>query len=68
MDEECFRAQPRYLTLMQLEPDDCRFPFGDGPITFCGHPKTPGSSYCREHHLLCEVPTARQLKRKLVAA
>lgn len=41
--------KPRHLKLEALEPNDCRWPFGDGPFTFCGHPKAFGSSYC-EHH------------------
>lgn len=37
------------LALADLMPGDCRFPYGDGPFTFCGHPKSSGSSYCPSH-------------------
>jgi GcrA cell cycle regulator len=44
---------PRHLSLLELEPNDCRYPFGgdeDGEaITFCGHPRRQGSSYCVSH-------------------
>lgn len=43
--------------LMELEPDDCRYPFGDSaPFTFCGDAALVGSSYCEVHHLLCTKP------------
>lgn len=48
----CIEIIPRHLSLMDLEPSDCRYPYGDGPITFCAHPKMPGSSYCTPHHHL----------------
>lgn len=48
----CVEIVPRHLSVMDLEHDDCRYPFGDGPITFCGHPKMSGSSYCTAHHHL----------------
>ena len=41
------------LSLMELERGDCRYPYGgdkDGEaITFCGHPRRAGSSYCTPH-------------------
>ena len=37
------------LTLMQIEPGQCRWVHGDGPFLFCGHPTHKASSYC-EHH------------------
>jgi GcrA cell cycle regulator len=43
---------PRHLPLLDLKPDDCRYPYGNGPFSFCGHGKTPGSSYCFEHDCL----------------
>lgn len=39
--------------LMELGPDDCRYPFGEGPFTFCGDPAIIGSSYCELHRLIC---------------
>jgi hypothetical protein len=44
------RPKPGTLTLMQLEPKDCRWPEGDrAPFLFCGLPQLEGSSYCPEH-------------------
>jgi GcrA cell cycle regulator len=49
----CVEINPRHLSLLDLERGDCRYPYGgdeDGePITFCGHPRRPGSSYCVAH-------------------
>lgn len=56
-------------TLLELEPGDCRFPFGDEDFTFCGaqkHMHLVGdklvqSSYCKQHHLICiAVPHVRK--------
>jgi GcrA cell cycle regulator len=53
----CVEIEPRHLSLIELEPNDCRYPYGDDQITFCGHPKMAGSSYCVSHHHLCtEAP------------
>ena len=46
----CVQIVPLDLTLDELEPDHCRFPHGDVPFSFCGHPKQGGSSYCTPHH------------------
>jgi GcrA cell cycle regulator len=52
----CVGITPRLPALVDLEPGDCRYPYGgdkDGePITFCGHPRLPGSSYCGPHFRL----------------
>lgn len=47
---------PLKVPLFDLEDHHCRYPDGE-PITFCGHPKTEGSSYCRGHDFLCNRPT-----------
>jgi len=54
----CVGITPRLIPLLELEPSDCRYPYGgdkDGDeITFCGHPRQPGASYCTPHfHLTC---------------
>jgi GcrA cell cycle regulator len=56
----CVAIAPRHVMLVDLEPDDCRYPYGGDaegePITFCGHPRRDGSSYCSSHfHLTREV-------------
>lgn len=43
---------PRGVNLLDLRPNDCRYPEGD-PATFCGHPRAPDSSYCPAHAYLC---------------
>jgi hypothetical protein len=44
-------------TLMELEDNDCRFPFGDSaPFLFCGDPAQDKSSYCTHHHTECWHP------------
>jgi GcrA cell cycle regulator len=49
----CVGITPRLLSLIELGPNDCRYPYGgdkDGEaITFCSHPKLPGTSYCAPH-------------------
>jgi GcrA cell cycle regulator len=56
----CVEVDARHLTLVELERGDCRFPYGgdsDGEaITFCGHPRRKGSSYCTPHFHLSRNP------------
>ena len=56
----CVEIVPRHLALIDLEPGDCRYPYGgdaDGEaITFCGHPRRTGSSYCAPHFHLTRGP------------
>ncbi len=41
---------PLYLTIMDLTPTSCRYPYTkDERHTFCGHTRIPGSSYCAPH-------------------
>lgn len=58
----CVGIKPRLISLVELDPGDCRYPYGgdkDGEaITFCGHPRQPGSSYCAPHLLLTRGPRA----------
>jgi GcrA cell cycle regulator len=57
---------PLHVSLLDLLPDDCRYPFGDGPFTFCGHPKLFEGSYCKAHADLCARETPQ--RRKYVPA
>jgi GcrA cell cycle regulator len=66
---------PRHLSLFDLRRGDCRYPYGgdtDGEaITFCGHPKRPGSSYCAAHFDLIVGPgtaAERSAERDLLRA
>jgi GcrA cell cycle regulator len=60
----CAEVEPRHLVLIELEHGDCRYPYGGGEegeaITFCGHPRCPGSSYCTPHFLLSRNPVEPQ--------
>jgi GcrA cell cycle regulator len=56
----CVAIEPRHLSPIGLERGDCRYPYGGDEegeaITFCGHPRRPGSSYCTPHFHLCRDP------------
>jgi GcrA cell cycle regulator len=57
----CVAIVPRHLSLLELEDGDCRYPYGGDEegqaITFCGHPRREGSSYCTSHfHLTSDLP------------
>jgi GcrA cell cycle regulator len=56
----CVVIEPRHLSLIELERGDCRYPYGGDEegetITFCGHPRRPGSSYCTPHFHLSRNP------------
>ena len=62
----CVETDPRHLTLPELEPGDCRYPYGGDEegeaITFCGQPCGEDSSYCAPHFHLTRGP-GRPLKR-----
>lgn len=45
---------PLHLSLDDLRPTTCRYPYGDRAYTYCGHPTAgAGMSYCAPHHHLC---------------
>jgi GcrA cell cycle regulator len=56
----CVAITSKNLALVDLEPGDCRYPYGGDaegePITFCGHPRREGSSYCASHFHLTSLP------------
>jgi GcrA cell cycle regulator len=56
----CVDVFPRHLPLVELERNDCRYPYGGdeegAAITFCGHPRREGSSYCTPHFHLTRDP------------
>lgn len=58
----CVEIEPRHLSLVELERRDCRYPYGGDAegeaITFCGHPRRPGSSHCTPHFHLSRNPHA----------
>jgi GcrA cell cycle regulator len=64
----CVAIDPRHLSLIELEAGDCRYPYGGDaegePITFCGHPRRDGSSYCVSHF---HLTTAVELRERAPA-
>ena len=56
----CVGISPRLIGLLDLEPGDCRYPYGGDtegdPIVFCGHPRQPGCCYCTPHFHLTRNP------------
>ena len=58
----CVEIEPRHLSLVDLGRGDCHYPYGGDEegeaITFCGHPRRPGSSYCTPHFHLSRGPGA----------
>jgi GcrA cell cycle regulator len=49
----CVEVDPRNVSLFELGAGECKFPYGDGPFTFCGHPRSTGSVWCDQHRELC---------------
>lgn len=45
-----------HIPFIDLQPGHCKFPFGDGPFTFCGHARFDSGPYCGPHTLLCTGP------------
>jgi GcrA cell cycle regulator len=66
----CTEIEPRNLTILEVGPDDCRYPLGEGPFLFCGHPQQHESSYCPAHEALCHstapklTDEERQIRRQ----
>jgi len=56
----CVEVDPRRIALTALRIEDCRYPYGGDKegesITFCGHPRRQGSSYCTPHFHLTRGP------------
>jgi len=68
----CIGIEPRHLSLIELEHGDCRYPYGGDEegeaITFCGHPRRPGSSYCSPHFQLSRNPVEPHDEYRLAMA
>lgn len=56
----CVELSPMHVQFLDLEPHHCRFPYGDGPFSFCGHQKAKGSNYCTPHYHLSLKPPAER--------
>jgi hypothetical protein len=48
----CIEVEPLHKSLADLGRNDCRYPYGEGPYTFCGNPQREGHSYCGPHFAL----------------
>ncbi len=56
----------RSQALLDLGPNDCRFPFSDpnkADFRFCGAPVKRGSSYCETHNALCWLPVPKKIRK-----
>ena len=60
----CVEVDPRHVSLTDLRIEDCRYPYGGDKegeaITFCGHPRRQGSSYCTPHFHLTRGPAPQR--------
>lgn len=58
-------VEPLSIAFAELTITHCRYPYGGDngqPITFCGHDRIEGHSYCKPHFRLCWVkPQERKL-------
>lgn len=68
----CVAITPRHLALVDLGPGDCRYPYGgdedNEPITFCGHPRRDGSSYCVSHFHLTRLVEPEEKRPQVKAS
>jgi GcrA cell cycle regulator len=58
---------PLHVSLAALEAGQCRYPYGDGPFTFCGCQALPGKPYCPPHHMLTWTKSRTPLPRPQTA-
>lgn len=47
--QDSVEIEPRHISLMELNGETCRWPYGDGPFTFCGNLPSACSPYCLAH-------------------
>lgn len=60
-----FPDEPRLgpLHLVDLGPNDCKYPFGDRDFTFCAKRQQDDSPYCPEHTELCQPTHSGGVRR-----
>jgi GcrA cell cycle regulator len=71
LDFEEMRAAdviPLHIAFADLVASTCRFPFGTGPYTYCGHDTLGAGSYCDQHYALAYRPPQQRQPRPDVAA
>jgi hypothetical protein len=49
-------VQPRLVRLEQLTVRQCRWPYGEADVRFCGHGTAAAAVYCQAHRGLALVP------------
>jgi GcrA cell cycle regulator len=54
----CAGIEPLNISLFDLTSKTCRWPYGEGPYTFCGHHPSEGSPYCAPHFHLSLRPAS----------
>jgi hypothetical protein len=63
----CDEIKPLNVPLLELAPNGCRWPSGNGsrqfPYTFCDHTQIEGSSYCLSHYALSIGPGTSSERR-----
>lgn len=52
---------PKHLDITDLTATACRWPYGDGPFTYCGQTKVTGRPYCEYH---CSIAYTKVAVRK----
>lgn len=57
---------PKHMRLVELEKCHCKWPYGSGPFTFCGHekPATDQIPYCDAHMALSAGPAVVRERKK----
>lgn len=53
----CAEVVPLNIGLEALNETTCKWPYGDGPWTFCGNGALKGLPYCQSHQALAHKPT-----------
>lgn len=59
---DCGAVPPLHIPFMGLGLHHCRFPLGEKPFTYCGHPIASGS-YCAAHARLCYQPPSERRQK-----
>jgi hypothetical protein len=60
-------VQPRLAPMAALKPGECRWPYGEAELRFCGQPVTTASPYCAGHHGLAYVPDPAPYDPEVIA-
>jgi hypothetical protein len=58
---ELANVTPGHLSLIDLPANGCKWPYGDGPFTFCGCDREEGKPYCYAHQMQATEPVRRRM-------